>query len=235
MQSLLSTHFLFLLLVYIFIHHLLLPKFNHTMFINFALTITNLNNSAWNFLFHHSKYQNLKSHVPENEKGLRIRRYEHEPVSEGGAPECVVCLSKIEEGDEIKELRAICKYCQKEYLADSKGHRTSNLLSHLTSCRKYPHRDVDNNGQQTLSFQSKKDGDEGVNLVAMSFSVEAARRALAEMIVLDELPFMFVEGEGFKRFCAVLQPKFKNIPSRVTIARTGKGLFVSFVRALCFS
>ncbi|CAL5350038.1 unnamed protein product [Camellia sinensis] len=105
MQSLLSTHFLFLLLVYIFIHHLLLPKFNHTMFINFALTITNLNNSAWNFLFHHSKYQNLKSHVPENEKGLRIRRYEHEPVSEGGAPECVVCLSKIEEGDEIKELR----------------------------------------------------------------------------------------------------------------------------------
>ncbi|GMQ09611.1 hypothetical protein CsSME_00052914 [Camellia sinensis var. sinensis] len=100
--------------------------------------------------------------------------------------------------------KAVCKYCQKEYLADSKGHGTSNLLSHLTSCRKYPHRDVDNNGQQTLSFQSKKDGDEGVNLVAMSFSVEAARRALAEMIVLDELPFRFVEGEGFKRFCAVL-------------------------------
>ena len=121
--------------------------------------------------------------------------------------------------------RAVCKYCQKEYLADSKGHGTSNLLSHLTSCRKYPHRDVDNNGQQTLSFQSKKDGDEGVNLVAMSFSVEAARRALAEMIVLDELPFRFVEGEGFKRFCAVLQPKFKNIPSRVTIARDIVGIF----------
>lgn len=84
---------------------------------------------------------------------------------------------------------------------------------------------MDNNGQQTLSFQSKKDGDEGVNLVAMSFSVEAARRALAEMIVLDELPFRFVEGEGFKRFCAVLQPKFKNIPSRVTIARDIVGIF----------
>ncbi|CAL5331346.1 unnamed protein product [Camellia sinensis] len=121
--------------------------------------------------------------------------------------------------------RAVCKYYQKEYLADSKGHGTSNLLSHLTSCRKYPHRDVDNNGQQTLSFQSKKDGDEGINLVTMSFSVEAARRALAEMIVLDELPFRFVEGEGFKRFCAVLQPKFKNIPSCVTIAGDIVGIF----------
>ncbi|KAL7207433.1 hypothetical protein ACSBR1_029396 [Camellia fascicularis] len=122
--------------------------------------------------------------------------------------------------------RIVCKYCQKEYLADLKGHETSNLLSHLASCRKYPHTDVDNNGQQTLSFQSKKDGIKGVNLVAKSFSVEAARRSLVEMIVFDELHFRFVEGEGFKRFCTVLQPKLKNIPSCVTIARDIVGIFL---------
>ncbi|CAL5414902.1 unnamed protein product [Camellia sinensis] len=114
--------------------------------------------------------------------------------------------------------RAICKYCQKEYLADSKGHGTSNLLSHSANCQKYPYRELER-GQQTLSFQPKKDGEEGVDLEAMSFNEEASRKALAEMIILDELPFRFVDGIGFKRFCNVLQPKFKTIPSRITIAK----------------
>ncbi|GMP94322.1 hypothetical protein CsSME_00043812 [Camellia sinensis var. sinensis] len=103
------------------------------------------------------------------------------------------CVQKSEDG----VTRAVYKYCQKKYLVDSKGHGTSNLLSYLTF--------------------SKKDGDEGVNLVATSFSVEAIRKALTEMIVLDELPFRFIKGKGFKRFCAVLQPKFKNILPRGTI------------------
>jgi hypothetical protein len=39
------------------------------------------------------------------------------------------------------------------------------------------------------------------------------------MIILDELPFMFVENYGFRRFVKVLQPKFKIISSRKTIAK----------------
>ena len=39
------------------------------------------------------------------------------------------------------------------------------------------------------------------------------------MIILDELPFMFVENYGFRRFVKVLQPKFKMIPSHKTIAK----------------
>ena len=41
---------------------------------------------------------------------------------------------------------------------------------------------------------------------------------LASMVILDELPFKFVESEGFHQFCRALNPKFV-IPSRVTIPK----------------
>ncbi|KAL7230363.1 hypothetical protein ACSBR2_008785 [Camellia fascicularis] len=46
--------------------------------------------------------------------------------------------------------------------------------------RAYPYREVEK-GQSTLSFQFKKDGVEGADLVATTFTVKAARKALAEM------------------------------------------------------
>ncbi|XP_028095183.1 zinc finger BED domain-containing protein RICESLEEPER 2-like [Camellia sinensis] len=121
--------------------------------------------------------------------------------------------------------RAMCKYCKKEYMADSKSYGTSNLLSHLKNCTKYPYRDT--HGQQSLGFKPREVGGEGVvDVVATSFSVEVARRYLAEMIVIDELPFRFADGVGFKRFCNVMQPKFK-IPSRYTVARDILGIYTN--------
>ncbi|GFS36432.1 hypothetical protein Acr_00g0045900 [Actinidia rufa] len=93
--------------------------------------------------------------------------------------------------------KAECKYCKKVYVADSKFHGTSNLLSHAATCAKNPYT-AEVNGQKTLGFQPKKDGEEGVELVSMSFSVEAARKALAEMIVTDELSFSASEASNFE-------------------------------------
>ncbi|XP_019164427.1 PREDICTED: zinc finger BED domain-containing protein RICESLEEPER 2-like [Ipomoea nil] len=50
------------------------------------------------------------------------------------------------------------------------------------------------------------------------FNQDAIRSALCEMIIIDELPFRFVEGQGFKRFILVACPRFL-IPSRWTISR----------------
>ena len=52
--------------------------------------------------------------------------------------------------------------------------------------------------------------------MSTTFSVEASRKALTEMIIIDELPFRYVEGYGFKKYVTILQPKFqlKDIPSR---------------------
>ncbi|KAF7139229.1 hypothetical protein RHSIM_Rhsim07G0226600 [Rhododendron simsii] len=52
----------------------------------------------------------------------------------------------------------------------------------------------------------------------MTFSAEACKRALAKMIIIDELPFSFVEGEGFKHFIEVVQPMW-NPPGRLVMAK----------------
>uniref|UniRef100_A0A5B7B6B6 Zinc finger BED domain-containing protein RICESLEEPER 2-like n=1 Tax=Davidia involucrata TaxID=16924 RepID=A0A5B7B6B6_DAVIN len=44
------------------------------------------------------------------------------------------------------------------------------------------------------------------------------------MIIMDELPFKFVERERFRHFCSILQPKFRLI-SRTTVARDCLELF----------
>ena len=51
-----------------------------------------------------------------------------------------------------------------------------------------------------------------------SFDQEAIRNALANMVIVDKLPFKFVEAEGFKQFMSVACPRFK-IPSRWTVSR----------------
>lgn len=45
------------------------------------------------------------------------------------------------------------------------------------------------------------------------------------MIVVDELPFKFIEGEGFLHFMSVVQPKH-SIPKRITIARDCRDLYM---------
>ena len=101
--------------------------------------------------------------------------------------------------------------------AASKNHGTSSLLSHAAGCAKNPNREL--KGQKTLSFKPKKEGEEGFDIVATAFTIEAGKKALAEMIILDELPFIFVENYEFRKFVKVLQPKFKIISSRKTIAK----------------
>ncbi|XP_030936671.1 zinc finger BED domain-containing protein RICESLEEPER 2-like [Quercus lobata] len=110
--------------------------------------------------------------------------------------------------------------------SDSKGHGTANLLNHMPICVKNPNRKT-LKGQQTLAFEPKMDGEEGFQLVPTTFTVEASRKALAEMDIIDELPFRFVEGYGFQRYATTLQPKLRirDIPSRQTVARDVIGIY----------
>ena len=52
------------------------------------------------------------------------------------------------------------------------------------------------------------------------FNFEECKKVLAEMIILDELSFRFVEGFGFRKFMFVTQPRFNPIPCRTTISKT---------------
>ena len=122
------------------------------------------------------------------------------------------------ENSNPKDPRCKCNYCGRDYACDTKKCGASTLRNHLSNqCKKYPGR-VEEKSQKILVLGNESESG-GSNLVAIGgFSKEACKLACAKMIILDELPFSFVEGRGFKYFCGVACPKF-DPPSRRTIAR----------------
>ncbi|GKA91596.1 reverse transcriptase domain-containing protein [Tanacetum coccineum] len=118
------------------------------------------------------------------------------------------------------EQKSKCQYFAKEYCSDTRIHGTSTLRGHLKTCDKFPGNMID--GQIHLSIQ-KGDGDDR-KMIAWKFDQQSVRRALAYMLIVDELPFKFVEGKGFKHFLNATQPLF-HTPSRITMARDCMKLF----------
>lgn len=48
---------------------------------------------------------------------------------------------------------------------------------------------------------------ENVNHIALwKLSQNVCREELAKIIILNELPFKFIENEGFRRFCSMMRP-----------------------------
>ncbi|KAA0025770.1 zinc finger BED domain-containing protein RICESLEEPER 3-like [Cucumis melo var. makuwa] len=127
--------------------------------------------------------------------------------------------------------RAKCKYCGVVYECHSKRNGTGTMKHHLENCKKYPYQKKRDQTQMTLAFKPKdKVGDNSSQLVCESFSLDGCRDALVEMIIVDELPFKFVEGKGFKKFVDKLtcgnHTRFV-VPSRFTVARDVLKLYVN--------
>uniref|UniRef100_A0A3Q7I4T0 BED-type domain-containing protein n=1 Tax=Solanum lycopersicum TaxID=4081 RepID=A0A3Q7I4T0_SOLLC len=111
--------------------------------------------------------------------------------------------------------KGVCNYCKKEYFVDTKEHGTTSMLNHTSKCPKMPY-NIDIR-QSRLAFQPMIGGNKGdVVVVPWKFDQEECRKALCRMVIIDELPFRFVEKEGFKQLMKVAQPCF-HIPSRTTV------------------
>ena len=83
--------------------------------------------------------------------------------------------------------------------------------------------------QKTLSFQAKREGESDSNvLVVVNYNEERIRLALARMIIIDELPFKFVERQDFQEFMKIVEHRFP-IPHRTTIARAFMEIYYSEV------
>ncbi|XP_042988648.1 uncharacterized protein LOC122316179 [Carya illinoinensis] len=110
-------------------------------------------------------------------------------------------FTRISKGDPTKP-RVACNYCGASYACDTKINGTKSMKHHIEKqCKKGPFKNTDKS-QTTLGWKMEG-GSGGGRLVPISFSVEACRQALTEMIIVDELPFRFVEGEGFRKFMLV--------------------------------
>nr|XP_043609582.1 zinc finger BED domain-containing protein RICESLEEPER 2-like [Erigeron canadensis] len=88
------------------------------------------------------------------------------------------------------EHKSKCRYCSKEYFSNTRVHGTSTLRGHLRVCEQYPGNK--STGQTSLTIQIG-DGDDDRRMIGWKFDQQSIRKALAYMIVVDELPFKFVE------------------------------------------
>ncbi|XP_070036204.1 zinc finger BED domain-containing protein RICESLEEPER 1-like [Nicotiana tomentosiformis] len=113
--------------------------------------------------------------------------------------------------------KGVCKYCKREYFADTKYNGTKALLTHMANCKKIP-LNVETS-QSKLAFQPVPGDNKGdIAVVPWKYDQEQWRKALCSMVIIDELPFSFVKMEGFINFMKVAQPFFR-IPSRRTMTR----------------
>lgn len=128
---------------------------------------------------------------------------------------------------EDNRVKGNCNYCKKSICADSKSNGTSALLNHVKICKKYPPNvaALRKKGQKLLVFKNKDE------LKTVGCSQQEITEACVHMIIVDELPFRFVEGEGFKYFCQRACPYWV-IPCRQTIAKHVLSMYKSEKRKL---
>ncbi|GER39285.1 HAT family dimerisation domain containing protein [Striga asiatica] len=99
---------------------------------------------------------------------------------------------------------------------DENGNETSSLKQHMAACKGNLECEP---GQTVLNLQPcNLDNDGRSALTAWKFDQDEIRKVVAYMVIVDELPFKFVEGEGFRRVMSKVCPRFK-ISSRWTMSR----------------
>lgn len=69
------------------------------------------------------------------------------------------------------------------------------------------------------------------NSVKHAYNEKRCRRALAEFIICDEMPFSIVEKHGFKQLVKELEPQFP-VPSRTIVARDCCQLYLGKIKVL---
>ncbi|KAK2633775.1 hypothetical protein Ddye_028567 [Dipteronia dyeriana] len=137
-------------------------------------------------------------------------------------------------------MRAQCNYCPANYARDSNTNGTTNMNKHIDyQCKNYHAKLAAADPKQkclikqasiTSFTTSSKEGC-GSSLGLGIFNKEDTRNVLAEMLIVDELPFRFVEKRGFRKFCRVGMPRF-DVPSRRTIVRDILQMYIDMKTSL---
>ncbi|KAK8702150.1 hypothetical protein V6N13_020518 [Hibiscus sabdariffa] len=166
--------------------------------------------------------------TPTNAKNKRKGKKVVEETSGGGKRK-----KKSVVWDHFKEVEgdayhAECIYCS-QMISCASSNGTNAMKRHTSRCKKAPF-NVDSK-QTILDFESKTkcNADGTIETVSVPklwhFDQDEIRKALARMVIVDELPFSFVECEGFRHFCKIAVPSFVP-PSCATITRDCYALFI---------
>ncbi|XP_040374717.1 zinc finger BED domain-containing protein DAYSLEEPER-like [Rosa chinensis] len=132
-----------------------------------------------------------------------------------------VKVTKVKgQADIVEEFRrAKCIYCPKgplgDYACDPYKNGTQGMIRLINkSCKYYPGRRAIDKNQKVLAGDKSK----GNSMKMVAFNPLEVMKACVEMVVVDELPFSFVEKQGFRHFCHVAMPMFK-VPCRKTLVK----------------
>ncbi|KAK9741788.1 hypothetical protein RND81_03G128300 [Saponaria officinalis] len=116
--------------------------------------------------------------------------------------------------------RSKCLYCIKKIFAsDGNKNGSKNIKNHWLVCPANPDAPVNKSKNRQSELVFDRSTDEGAGkLRGWTLNLDEVREAVVYIIIIDELPFRFVEKPGFKRLMYVTCHSF-HIPSRVTITR----------------
>ena len=114
-------------------------------------------------------------------------------------------------------------YCGRELRAES-ANGTTPLKNHYAACKMKP-LEVETS-QFRLSLQPSVLGGKHGSVSNWQFDQKKIREAITKMVIIDELPFMFVEKPGFRLFMSETCPNFI-VPSRKTIASDAYKLYIT--------
>ncbi|KAL6209838.1 hypothetical protein ACLB2K_020777 [Fragaria x ananassa] len=123
---------------------------------------------------------------------------------------------------EIVHRMAHCIYCPKgkigDFSVESKSD-TSGLLRYINqNCRYFP-REVEKSQKNLAGDMSRSN-----KLSMVAYNQTDYLESCVEMIVIDELPFNFVEKKGFRGFCKKVCPLF-DVPSRRKLCTAFLGMY----------
>ena len=121
---------------------------------------------------------------------------------------------KIKPNSEIIE-KENCKYCVIVY-AHVSDNGTSTLKTHAIKCLKNPFNKQGTKKQNSITFGLiTEEGGSKNSLGLWKFDQDACRGSLAKMIIMDELPFKFVDPSS-KNYHAF---QWQGIVSKYTLMR----------------
>ncbi|CAA2965016.1 E3 ubiquitin- ligase RHA2B-like [Olea europaea subsp. europaea] len=93
----------------------------------YIILIASLLQWAWDYLLFQPFFQHRDNELPDHVDDLTITRYENNNNAEceDSSVECRVCLCRIDEGDEVKQLRCYHRVCLDRWVGY--GRRTCPL------------------------------------------------------------------------------------------------------------
>ena len=155
---------------------------------------------------------NERQKAPSEAESSKMKRKASKPIQQYGLTLPNLSLKKV-----ILKINVIIIL---KFFADPKRNGTTNMKSHMGVCKN--RLNVSGDSSQTeLVFESERD----TSLGTQRFNQDVVRKGVADMVIVNELPFRFVDGKGFKNCMALTCPRF-HVPSRWTIFRDCYKIYV---------